>query len=118
MSLCMFGMAEEYRDEGIAFNTLWPRTTIATAAVEFALGGRQMMERSRTPDIMADAAYAIFNKPAREFTGRFLIDEALLYEEGVRSFDRYNAVPGSALQVDLFVDPHAPAPPGVNSLEA
>lgn len=113
MSMCMFGMAQEYREAGIAFNALWPRTTIATAAVEFALGGRQMMERSRTPAIMADAAYIIFNKPAREFTGQFVIDDALLSESGVKSFDHYNAVPGKKLQADIFVDAKAPAPPGV-----
>jgi citronellol/citronellal dehydrogenase len=113
MSMCMFGMAAEYRDAGIAFNTLWPRTTIATAAVEFALGGQKMLARSRKPEIMADAAYIIFNKPAREFTGRSCMDDALLYDEGVRSFDHYNAGAGNGLQVDIFVDPKAPAPPGV-----
>ena len=113
MSLCMFGMAEEFRAQGIAFNALWPRTTIATAAVEFALGGKAMMQRSRTPEIMADAAYAIFNKPAREFSGKFLIDDTFLHEEGIKSFDHYSVEPGGPLQTDIFVDPRAPAPPGV-----
>jgi citronellol/citronellal dehydrogenase len=117
MSMCMFGMAAEYREAGIAFNTLWPRTTVATAAVEFALGGREMMERSRKPEIMADAAYVIFNKPAREFTGRFVIDDALLSSEGVKSFDQYSIAPGKPLQADIFVDPKGPAPAGVE-LEA
>ena len=75
MSLCVLGMAEEFRDEGIAFNALWPRTTIATAAIRFALGGDEAIRRCRTPEIMADAAYAIFAKPARELTGQFLIDD-------------------------------------------
>lgn len=113
MSMCMLGMAEEFRAQGIAFNALWPRTTIATAAVEFALGGKDMMQRSRKPEIMADAAYAIFNKPAREFSGKFLIDDTFLYEEGIKSFDQYSVEPGGPLQVDIFVDPRAPAPPGV-----
>ena len=75
MSLCVLGMAEEFKDEGIAFNALWPRTTIATAAIRFALGGDEAIRRCRTPEIMADAAYAIFAKPARELTGQFLIDD-------------------------------------------
>jgi len=111
MSMCMLGMAEEFKAAGIAFNTLWPRTTIATAAVEFMLGGEEMMRRSRTPEIMADAAYAIFNKPARAFTGKSLIDDVVLYEEGVRDFDRYRCDPSKPLMVDLFVDPKG-APPG------
>jgi len=113
MSMCMFGMSEEYRQTGIAFNALWPRTTIATAAVEFALGGKDMMARSRNAQIMADAAYIIFNKPARQFTGRFVIDDALLAAEGVNSFEQYSVSPGKPLQADIFVDPRAPVPAGV-----
>src|SRR3974390_178578 len=75
MSLCMLGLAEEYRGSGIACNALWPRTTIATAAVEFALGGEPMLRRSRRPEIVADAAHAILSRPARECTGRFFIDD-------------------------------------------
>jgi citronellol/citronellal dehydrogenase len=112
-SLFITGMAEEFRTDGIAFNTLWPRTTIATAAVEFALGGRAMMERSRKPEIMADAAHAIFCRPARDFTGRFLIDDELLYAEGVRGFEQYSVTPGTALQPDIFIDPKAPTPQGL-----
>ncbi len=104
MSMVMLGMAEEFRADGIACNALWPRTTIATAAIEFALGDPGMLQRSRKPDIVADAAYAVFNKPAREFTGRFLIDEEVLTAEGVSDFARYSVVPGAALQADLFTE--------------
>jgi citronellol/citronellal dehydrogenase len=113
MSLCMLGLAEEYRREGIACNSLWPRTTIATAAVEFALGGKAMMQRSRTPEVMADAAHAILTRPARGCTGQFFIDDAVLYEEGVRDFEHYSVEPGSTLFADLFVDRASPVPPGV-----
>jgi citronellol/citronellal dehydrogenase len=105
MSMVMLGMAEELRADGIACNTLWPRTTIATAAIEFALGGAEMLERSRKPEIMADATYAIVNKPAREFTGRFLIDEDVLAAEGVTDLARYSVVQGARLQPDLFTEP-------------
>jgi citronellol/citronellal dehydrogenase len=113
MSLCMLGLAAEYRAHGIACNALWPRTTIATAAVEFALGGPQMMRRSRQPQIVADAAHVILNRPARECTGQFFIDDSVLYEAGVRDFAPYSVEPGSTLLGDLFVDETAPAPPGV-----
>jgi len=113
MSLCMLGMAEEYRQAGIACNSLWPRTTIATAAVEFALGGPAMMRRSRKPEIVADAAYLILNRPARECTGRFFIDDAVLYESGVRDFTPYSVEPGGVLLADLFIDRSMSAPPGV-----
>ncbi len=113
MSLCMLGLAEEYRAAGIACNALWPRTTIATAAVEFALGGVEMMRRSRKPEIVADAAYVILNRPARECTGQFFIDDSVLYEAGVRDFDRYRVEPGGKLLGDLFIDATSPAPPGV-----
>ncbi len=113
MSLCMLGLAEEYRTAGIACNALWPRTTIATAAVEFALGGVQMMRRSRKPEIVADAAHVILNRPARECTGQFFIDDSVLYEAGVRDFSRYSVEPGSPLLGDLFIDATSPAPPGV-----
>ena len=105
MSLCMLGMAEEFKADGIAFNTLWPRTTIATAAVEFALGGEAMLRRSRKPEIMADAAYVIFKKPAHEFSGNFCIDDTVLAAEGVTDFAKYRVDPEQPLQVDLFIDP-------------
>jgi citronellol/citronellal dehydrogenase len=113
MSLCMLGLAQEYRAAGIACNALWPRTTIATAAVEFALGGAAMMRRSRRPEIVADAAYVILNRLARECTGQFFIDDSVLYEAGVRDFAPYSVEPGGKLLADLFIDSAAPAPPGV-----
>ena len=113
MSLCMLGLAEEYRAAGIACNALWPRTTIATAAVEFALGGVEMMRRSRKPEIVADAAYVILNRPARECTGQFFIDDTVLAEAGVRDFAPYSVEPGHPLLGDIFIDATSPAPPGV-----
>lgn len=112
MSMVMFGLAEELREVGIACNALWPRTTIATAAVEFALGGDAMLRQSRNPEIMADAAYAILCRPARSFTGNFVLDDDVLAEEGVTDFDRYRNDPASALLSDIFVDPQALLPPG------
>jgi citronellol/citronellal dehydrogenase len=113
MSLCMLGLAEEFRTAGIACNALWPRTTIATAAVEFALGGPQMMRRSRKPEIVADAAHAILSRPSRECTGRFFIDDSVLFEAGVRDFGSYSVEPGGKLLGDIFIDAASPAPPGV-----
>ncbi|WP_084399139.1 SDR family oxidoreductase [Henriciella aquimarina] len=110
MSMVMFGMAEEFREDGIACNCLWPRTTIATAAVEFALGGETMVRRSRRPEIMADAAHAILAQPSREYTGRFMLDDDVLAEAGVSDFEQYAQAPGEPLQVDIFVDIDAPAP--------
>lgn len=114
MSMCVLGMAEEFRDQGVAFNALWPRTGIATAAIEFALAGQEGMSHCRTPDIMADAAYAIFNKPARECTGNFFIDDVLLYESGERDFDKYRVDPTKNLMPDFFVPENTPLPPGVS----
>lgn len=105
MSMVAYGMADEFRDAGIAFNALWPKTTIATAAVEFALGGEALMRRSRKPEIMADAAYAIFNRDARKFTGQFVLDEDVLVEDGVTDFEPYRYDPESELEIDIFVDP-------------
>ena len=113
MSLCMLGLAAEYRTAGIACNALWPRTTIATAAVEFALGGTAMLQRSRKPEIVADAAHVILSKGARECTGQFFIDDSVLYEAGVRDFEPYSVEPGGVLFADLFVDRSLAAPPGV-----
>jgi citronellol/citronellal dehydrogenase len=113
MSLCMLGLAEEYRADGIACNALWPRTTIATAAVEFALGGPQMMRRSRKPEIVADAAHVILSRPARQCTGQFFIDDSVLAEAGVRDFGAYSVEPGAVLLGDLFIDGASPAPAGV-----
>lgn len=113
MSLAMLGMAEEFRDDGIACNGLWPRTGIATAAIEFALTGKDGLAHCRTPEIMADAAHAIFTSPSRELTGRFLIDDSFLYERGVRAFERYSVEPGKTLMPDFFVPADSVPPPGV-----
>ena len=103
MSLCVLGMAEELKGDGIAVNAIWPRTVIATAAVQNLLGGDATMRGSRTPEIMADAAYAILTKPSREFTGHFCVDEELLRGEGVSDFGKYQSVPGSELIPDFFL---------------
>ncbi len=113
MSLCVLGMAAEFKADGIAFNALWPRTGIATAAIRFALSGEEGMARCRTVEIMADAAHAIFEKPARDFTGNFLIDDSFLYAEGVRDFDKYRVDPTQPLMPDFFVPDAMPPPPGV-----
>lgn len=113
MSMCVLGMSAEFAEEGIAFNALWPRTAIATAAIEFALTGEEGLRHCRKPEIMADAAHAIFCKPAREFTGNFLIDDSLLYSEGTRDFDTYRVVPSAPLLIDYFVPDDMPPPPGV-----
>jgi citronellol/citronellal dehydrogenase len=113
MSLCVLGMAREFRDDGIAFNALWPRTGIATAAIRFALSGDEGLRGCRTTDIMADAAHAIFEKPSREFTGNFLIDDTFLYGEGVREFEKYRVDPTRALMPDFFVPADIPPPAGV-----
>ena len=103
MSLCVLGMAGELRDRGVGVNALWPRTTIATAAIANILGGVEMMKTSRTPEIMADAAQAILTRPARSCTGNYFIDDAVLAEEGVTDFDRYAVSPGTELTPDFFV---------------
>jgi len=113
MSLVVLGLAGELRPNGIAVNALWPRTVIATAAVQNLLGGDAMMARARKPDIMADAAYAIFSKPAREFTGHFLIDDDFLAQNGVRDFDRYRVDPAQQLAPDFFVPDDRAPPAGV-----
>ncbi len=103
MSLCVLGMAEEFRESGVAVNALWPRTVIATAAVMNLLGGEEVMRRSRKPEIMADAAHAILMRPSRQCTGNFFIDEEVLTAEGVTDFGPYAVTPGSQLLPDLFV---------------
>ena len=105
MSMLTLGWAEEFREDGIAFNSLWPRTMIATAAVMNLLGGEEAMAQSRTPEILADAAHAILVRPSREGTGTFFIDEDVLAEEGITELDHYRADPqGGELTVDLFLD--------------
>jgi citronellol/citronellal dehydrogenase len=113
MSMCVLGMAAEFKADGIAFNALWPRTGIATAAIRFALAGDEGMRRCRTVEIMADAAHAIFEKPSRAFTGNFLIDDSFLYGEGVRDFDKYRVDPTQPLMADFFVPDSSKPPPGV-----
>ncbi|HLM45776.1 MAG TPA: NAD(P)-dependent oxidoreductase [Myxococcaceae bacterium] len=103
MSMCVFGMAEEFREQGVAFNALWPRTTIATAAVNM-LGGQEMMEASRTPEIMSDAAHAILTRDSRSCTGNFFLDEDLLRESGVTDFAKYLVKPGTQPLPDFFID--------------
>jgi citronellol/citronellal dehydrogenase len=110
MSLVVLGLAGELRRKGIAVNALWPRTTIATSAVKNLLGGDALMHASRKPEIVADAAYLVFTSPARELTGRFLIDDTFLWEAGVREFDHYRVDPTKALAVDFFVPDDSPPP--------
>ncbi|MGB6568014.1 MAG: NAD(P)-dependent oxidoreductase, partial [Xanthobacteraceae bacterium] len=113
MSLAVLGLAGELRPNGIAVNALWPRTLIATAAVQNLLGGAAMAARGRKPEIMADAAYAIFNKPSRQFSGRFIIDDSFLAENGVTDFERYRVDPTQTLAPDFFVPEDSKPPPGV-----
>ncbi len=103
MSLCVLGMSAELADAGIAVNALWPRTIIATAAVQNLLGGDQVIAQSRKPEIMADAAYAILGRPSRSETGKFFIDDEVLTSEGVTNFADYSVVPGATLLSDLFI---------------
>jgi citronellol/citronellal dehydrogenase len=112
MSLCTLGMAAEFASAGIAFNALWPRVGIATAAIEFAVGDREELRRCRTPEIMADAAYAIFNRPAATCTGNFFIDDELLYAEGVRDFHQYRVDPTTELRPGMFLPHDSRPPPG------
>ena len=106
MSVYAWAMAAEFRDKGIAFNCLWPRTGIATAAIRNVLGGDEGMKACRKPEIMADAAYAIFNRPAKSCSGNFFIDDEVLAAEGVTDLDQYAVSPGTPLMPDFFV----PAP--------
>jgi citronellol/citronellal dehydrogenase len=111
MSMCTLGWAEEFRKDGIAANSLWPRTTIATAAVKM-IGGDSLMKKSRTAEIMADAAHAIVTKPSRSFTGQFCIDDLVLWEAGVRDFSSYAAVlgtPDSEMIPDFFLPDDTPS---------
>lgn len=110
MSLIVLGLAGECRARGIAVNALWPRTTIATSAIANIVGGESMMKASRKPDIMADAAHLLLNKPAKGFTGRFCIDDTLLAEHGVTDFDQYRVDPNVKLAPDFFV-PESSIPP-------
>ena len=103
MSLCVLGMAGEFRSKGVAVNALWPRTTIATAAVQNLLGGDEIVRMSRKPEIMADAAYYVLSRPSREATGNFYIDDEVLAAEGITDFDQYAVDPSSKLMPDFFL---------------
>ena len=114
MSLCVLGMAAEFRDAGVAINALWPRTTIATSAVEFEFGGLDTFRRSRTPQIVADAAYSIVTKPSRSVTGQFMIDDEVLSADGMSTFDQYRVDASMPLMPDLFVSVDWPLPHGAS----
>jgi citronellol/citronellal dehydrogenase len=104
MSMWVLGMAAEFADRGVAFNALWPRTTIATAAVRNLIGGEPMIQASRKPEIMADAARAVLLRDARSCTGNFFTDEGVLAEEGVTDLEHYAVKPGTPLCPDFFLD--------------
>ncbi len=111
MSLCTLAWAQEFRKDGIAANALWPRTGIATAAIQM-IGGDALMKQSRKPEIMADAAHVILTKSSREYTGNFAIDDLVLYEAGMRDFSHYAAVPGTTkFMPDFFVPDDTPQIP-------
>ena len=110
MSMCVLGMAEELKSDSIGVNGLWPRTAIATAAVKNVLGGEELMSISRTPEIMADAAYEIFTKDPSSFTGNFCIDDLVLYDAGIRDFSKYADVPFAELAPDFFLPDDTPLP--------
>jgi citronellol/citronellal dehydrogenase len=113
MSMVALGLAGELRPKGIAVNTLWPRTTIATSAIRNLLGGDQTMRMSRSPQIMADAACRIFLKPAKTFTGQFLIDDSFLASEGVTDFESYRIDASQPLAPCFFVPDDSTPPAGV-----
>jgi citronellol/citronellal dehydrogenase len=104
MSLCVLGMAEEFRGDGIGVNALWPRTVIATAAIAMIPGAGEHVERMRKPDIMADAAHAILVRDATTTTGNFFLDEAVLADAGITDLTPYAIKPGAPLMPDLFLD--------------
>jgi len=103
MSMIAMGLAEELKKDNIAANTLWPKTTIATAAVQNLLGGEALIKMSRKPEIIADAAYYILSRPSSSCTGNFFIDEAVLAEEGITDLEKYSVIPGAQLYTDLFL---------------
>jgi citronellol/citronellal dehydrogenase len=104
MSMCVLGMAAEFEHKGVAVNALWPRTSIATAAVNNLLGGEQMMQQSRKPAIMADAAHAVLTHEAKGYTGNFFIDDEVLKAAGVEDLDSYAVDPSKELIQDFFLD--------------
>lgn len=102
MSMCVLGMAEEFKKQGIAVNALWPRTPIDTAAVRNLLGGRTAVKHSRKPEIVADAAYIILTKPSRECTSNFFIDEDVLFANGMTNLEKFSVNPGAKLYQPFF----------------
>ena len=103
MSMVVLGLSQELKKYNIAANALWPKTTIATAAIRNLLGGEEIIKKSRKPEIVADAAYYILSKPSAECTGNFFIDEEVLLAEGISDLDQYSVTPGSKLMPDLFL---------------
>jgi citronellol/citronellal dehydrogenase len=101
--LCVLGMAGEFRDQGVAVNALWPRTTIATAAIKNLLGGEELMKHSRKPEILADAAQIVLTRPSRECTGNFFVDEDVLASAGITDLKSYSVDPNAELQPDFFL---------------
>ncbi|MED5548813.1 MAG: NAD(P)-dependent oxidoreductase [Pseudomonadota bacterium] len=112
MSLCILGWGEEFKGK-IGANAIWPRTAVATAAISNVLAGEEAMKNCRKPEILADTAYAVLNKPSAEFTGNFIIDDTFLWEEGERDLDKYSYDSEIELLPDFFVPEDVPAPPGV-----
>jgi citronellol/citronellal dehydrogenase len=104
MSMCTLGMSAEFAAAGVAVNSLWPRTAIATAAVQNLLGGDESMRLTRSPEIMADAAYEIFTRPSREATGNFYVDDEVLAAAGVTDLSGYSMTPDADLMPDFFLD--------------
>ena len=117
MSMCVLGMAREFAADGIAVNALWPRTAIATAAIEFAVGNEAMLKFCRKPEIVADAAYVVLSGRSRDRTGQFLIDDEVLAAAGVTDFDGYQVEPGAPLALDYFLDDQGPYIKRVVSLQ-
>ncbi len=117
MSMCVLGMAREFAADGIAVNALWPRTAIATAAIEFAVGSEAMLKFCRKPEIVADAAYVVLSGRSRDRTGQFLIDDEVLAAAGVTDFDGYQVEPGAPLALDFFLDDQGPYIKRVVSLQ-
>ncbi len=103
MSMCVLGMSQEFKQHGVAVNALWPRTAIATAAIQNLLGGPDALRKCRKPEIMADAAYAILTRDGRSCTGNFFIDDEVLASEGITNLDQYAVTPGETLMPDFFV---------------
>ena len=116
MSLCILGWAGEFKGK-IAANAIWPRTAVATAAISNVLAGEEAFKNCRKPEILADTAYLVMNKPADSFTGNFLIDDTFLVSEGVTDLDQYSVNPGEALLPDFFVPEEPAAPEGVTIMQ-